>query len=84
MGTGALAPGVPIRVDFAGWGGRPVRPSEARQRYNAGVSANRNKPRGASDARAQRLETVGLIVILLLILALIITRSFHHISWRAR
>ena len=42
------------------------------------------KQRKTSARDAQRLETLGLIVILLLILAITITRSFHHINWSAR
>jgi len=33
---------------------------------------------------AQRLETLGLIMIVLLILALTIARSWHYINWSAR
>ncbi|HZP16799.1 MAG TPA: hypothetical protein VFB00_02460 [Terriglobales bacterium] len=32
----------------------------------------------------QKLETLGLILIVLLILAITISRSFHYIGWRAR
>jgi hypothetical protein len=47
------------------------------------ASQDRAKRRQAPK-RAQRLETVGLIVIVILILALTITRSWHLIAWRAR
>jgi hypothetical protein len=32
----------------------------------------------------QKLETLGLIVIVILILAIVVTRSWHHIFWSAR
>jgi len=34
--------------------------------------------------RARKMETLGLIVIAILILALTITRSWHLIAWSAR
>ena len=34
--------------------------------------------------RGRRMETLGLIVIVILILALTITRSWHLIAWSAR
>jgi hypothetical protein len=40
-------------------------------------------PQGRS-AHHKRLETLGLIVIVILILALVITRSWHLIAWSAR
>ena len=43
--------------------------------------------REKSEARvgkARQRETLGLIIIVLLILALTITRSWHHINWSAR
>jgi len=40
--------------------------------------------RRQAPKRAQRLETVGLIVIAILILTLTITRSWHLIAWSAR
>jgi hypothetical protein len=44
-------------------------------------SGRRHKP----DAKnARRLETIGLIIIAVLILAITITRSWHHINWSAR
>lgn len=33
---------------------------------------------------ARRLETLGLILIALLILAITVTRSWHYINWGAR
>jgi hypothetical protein len=43
------------------------------------------KGHGAARQRSiQKLETLGLIVVVLLILALTITRSWHHINWSAR
>jgi len=30
------------------------------------------------------METIGLILIVILILAITITRSWHHINWSAR
>jgi hypothetical protein len=44
----------------------------------------RNKSRNAFQARGQKFETLGLIVTVILIIALIIARSWHHISWSAR
>ena len=57
--------------------------------YNDRMSrSNRPKPlpaAGKSAKRhAQRLETLGLIIIVILILAITITRSWHHINWSAR
>lgn len=37
-----------------------------------------------AQKQAQRLEILGLIVIVILILAVTITRSCHYINWRAR
>jgi hypothetical protein len=34
--------------------------------------------------RSQRLETTGLIVIVLLILAITVTRFWHNVHWGAR
>jgi len=52
--------------------------------YN-GVVSRPLKPRTAPDTKtARRLETLGLIIIVLLILALTITRSWHYIKWSAR
>jgi hypothetical protein len=34
--------------------------------------------------RVRRMETLGLIVIVILILAITITRSWHLIAWSAR
>jgi hypothetical protein len=42
----------------------------------------RRQMRGTSPP--PKMETLGLIIILLLILALTITRSWHHINWSAR
>jgi hypothetical protein len=42
---------------------------------------HRQKP---DSKNARRLETLGLIVILILILAITITRSWHYINWSAR
>jgi hypothetical protein len=39
---------------------------------------------GGAPAPHKRLETLGLIVIVILILSLVITRSWHLIAWRAR
>jgi hypothetical protein len=44
-------------------------------------------PFGSAQGRSahhKRLETLGLIVIVILILALVITRSWHLIAWSAR
>jgi hypothetical protein len=41
--------------------------------------------RGSATKRsAQALETLGLILIVVLILAITITRSWHHINWSTR
>jgi len=41
--------------------------------------------RGSTPKRsAQALETLGLILIVVLILAITITRSWHHINWSTR
>jgi hypothetical protein len=45
---------------------------------------HRNLGKKPASRRAQRLETLGLIVIVILILALTITRSWHYIAWSAR
>jgi hypothetical protein len=37
-----------------------------------------------AEKRARKMETLGLIVIAILILALTITRSWHLIAWSAR
>lgn len=47
------------------------------------ASQNRGK-RHKTPKRTQRLGTLGLIVIVILMLALTITRSWHLIAWRAR
>jgi hypothetical protein len=51
-------------------------------------SLNRGKKllyaRGKARRSSQKIETLGLILILLLIIAFTITRSWHHISWSAR
>jgi uncharacterized membrane protein len=38
----------------------------------------------AAKPSAQALETLGLILIVVLILAITITRSWHHINWSTR
>jgi hypothetical protein len=45
-----------------------------------GRTKDQPKPRSS----VQALETIGLILIVLLILAVTITRSWHYISWSAR
>jgi hypothetical protein len=45
------------------------------------LNDSRSKP---AAKRVRRMETVGLIVIVILILALTITRSWHLIAWGAR
>lgn len=54
--------------------------------YNVGMRRidHLRARRAARGAPPARLETVGLIVILLLILAITITRSWHHVYWGAR
>jgi hypothetical protein len=43
------------------------------------------KHRANPDTKnARRLETLGLIIIVLLILAITIARSWHYINWSAR
>ncbi len=44
----------------------------------------RRRLAGGAPAPHRRLETLGLIVIVILILALVITRSWHLIAWSAR
>lgn len=47
----------------------------------------RRAPFGSAQDRSahyKRLENLGLIVIVILILALVITRSWHLIAWSAR
>lgn len=51
------------------------------------ASSNRGSRRrlaGGAPAPHKQLETLGLIVIVILILALVVTRSWHLIAWRAR
>jgi OmpA family/Flagella basal body rod protein len=45
---------------------------------------SRRRPAGGAPAPHKQFETLGLIVIVILILALVITRSWHLIAWRAR
>jgi hypothetical protein len=45
-------------------------------------SSNRRQPR--DTRKAQHLETIGLIIIVILIIAIAVTRSWHHINWSAR
>ena len=45
-----------------------------------GRTKDQSKPRGS----VQALETIGLILIVVLILAITITRSWHYINWSAR
>jgi hypothetical protein len=45
---------------------------------------SRRRPAGGAPAPHKQLETLGLIVIVILILSLVITRSWHLIAWRAR
>jgi hypothetical protein len=45
-------------------------------------SSNRRQARDTK--KAQRLETIGLIIIVILIIAIAVTRSWHHINWSAR
>jgi hypothetical protein len=55
--------------------------------YNNVVAAlHQGKHKGADDPPAphQWLENVGLIVIVVLILAITITRYWHNIHWSAR
>jgi len=41
--------------------------------------------KGSTPQRSvQAMETLGLILIVILILAITITRSWHHINWSAR
>ena len=45
----------------------------------------RRGTKGAAPQRSvQAMETLGLILIAILILAITITRSWHHINWSAR
>lgn len=58
--------------------------------YNCGMhakpaaKARKQNPHADHQREAARLETLGLIVIVLLILAVTITRSWHHIHWGLR
>ena len=45
-------------------------------------SSNRRQARDTK--KAQRLETIGLIIIVILIIAIAVTRSWHHINWSTR
>jgi len=50
---------------------------------------NQLRARRAANARTpqrsiQAMETLGLILIVILIIAITITRSWHHINWSAR
>jgi len=45
---------------------------------------SRRRLAGGAPAPHKQLETLGLIVIVILILSLVITRSWHLIAWRAR
>ena len=47
------------------------------------IRARRTGPQAPPQRSAQALETLGLILIVLLILAITITRSWHHIHWSA-
>jgi len=45
----------------------------------------RRAAKGTDPHRSvQAMETLGLILIVVLILAITITRSWHHINWSAR
>jgi hypothetical protein len=44
----------------------------------------RRRLAGGAPAPHKQLETLGLILIVILILSLVITRSWHLIAWRAR
>ena len=46
--------------------------------------AERNRKGTPSRLGIQSLETLGLIIVVLLILAITITRSWHLINWSAR
>jgi hypothetical protein len=46
--------------------------------------STRRRLAGGGPAPHKRVETLGLIVIVILILALVITRSWHLIAWSAR
>jgi len=46
--------------------------------------ASQDRLKRKNPKPAQRLETLGLIAIVILILALVITRSWHLIAWSAR
>jgi hypothetical protein len=48
------------------------------------LRARRDRGGSSPHGSAQRLETLGLILIVVLILAITITRSWHHINWSAR
>jgi len=50
----------------------------AKQRSSGGTNA------GGGPAPHKRLENVGLIVIVILILAITITRYWHNIHWSLR
>ena len=44
----------------------------------------RSKDQRGARRSVQALETLGLILIVILILAITITRSWHYINWSAR
>ncbi|HEX7895908.1 MAG TPA: hypothetical protein VF447_17040 [Terriglobales bacterium] len=48
------------------------------------VPAQHDKETGAGRTHIRRLETLGLIAIALLVLAITIARSWHNINWSAR
>lgn len=48
------------------------------------LRARRATKGAAPQGSIQAMETLGLILIVILILAITITRSWHHINWSAR
>jgi hypothetical protein len=60
---------------------RMRRIDELRARRNASRASFRP---AAARQRPGQFETLGLIVVVLLILAITITRSWHHIHWSLR
>jgi hypothetical protein len=44
----------------------------------------RRATKGPASRSVQAMETLGLILIVILILAITVTRSWHHIHWSAR
>ena len=52
--------------------------------YNDRMSRLRQRKGRGMPEQARQLETLGLIIIVILILAITITRSWHHINWSAR